>query len=156
MNRGRALAAVLLLGAAAPLLAAKKQEATTPCERNFTVDGSFGAGKVYATEADVAGVAYLPALYRVRDKIAEQGLDIVAVQEKNGYIRAANPVKGGEGGTANAPLRVYVKPLEAGGVNVSLQFTIAGGQMASKKSVMGYMCEIVDAAAGPATTAAAE
>lgn len=156
MNRARALAAVLLLAASAPLLAAKKQDAATPCEQNFTVDGSFGSGKVYATDVDVPGVAYLPALYRVRDKIVEQGLDIVAVQEKNGYIRAANPVKGGEGGTANAPLRVYVKPLEAGGVNVSLQFTIAGGQMASKKSVMGYLCEIVDAAAGPARTAAGE
>ncbi|KAF1699481.1 hypothetical protein CSC62_00845 [Pseudoxanthomonas jiangsuensis] len=134
-------AAAVVLGAATSLAAASE------CEQNFNVNGSFGSGRTYATEARVPDVTYLPALYRVRDKIQEQGLVVLAVQEKNGYIRAANAVTGGEGGTANAPLRVYVTPQDGGGVNVSLQFTIAGGQMTSKKSVMRYMCEIVDAAA---------
>ena len=140
------LTAAVCLAARAPATAAPTDAA---CLQNFTVDGSWTSGKTYATEADVAGVAYLPALYRVRDRIVEQGLEVLAVQERNGYIRAANPVKGGQGGGATAPLRVYVKPLDAGGVNVSLQFTIAGGQMAGKKAVMNHMCEIVAAASGP-------
>ena len=145
--KSAALVAAALLVLAAPLGAAPSDAA---CQQNFSVDGSWSSGKTYATDVDVAGVAYLPALYRVRDKVEEQGLQALAVQEKNGYIRAANPVKGGEGGGATAPLRIYVKPLDAGGVNVSLQFSIAGGQVASKKSVMNHMCEIVAAAAGPA------
>jgi len=150
MKHLRFVSAALSLVVAAPLSATPTDAA---CQQNFTVDGSWGSGKTYATQADVAGVAYLPALHRVRDKIEEQGLHLIAVQEKNGYIRAANPVKGGEGGGANAPLRIYVKPLDAGGVNVSLQFSIAGGQMASKKSVMNHLCELVAAAAGPVPAA---
>lgn len=146
MKHATLIAAALCLAAAAPAHAAPTDAA---CKQNFTVDGSWTSGKTYATEADVSGVAYLPALYRVRDKIAEQGLEVLAVQERNGYIRAANPVAGGQGGGATAPLRVHVRPLDAGGVNVSLQFTIAGGQMAGKKSVMNHMCEIVAAASGP-------
>lgn len=148
MKHARMLCAAALAVLATTSYAAGTQDASAPCERNFTVDGSFGSGRVYATDADVPGVAYLPALHRVRDSIQAQGLDIIAVQEKNGYIRAANPVKGGEGGTADAPLRVRVTPLENGGVNVALNFTIAGGQMTRKKAVMENMCKIVAAAAG--------
>ena len=143
------LGITLLLAVAAPAFAATPKEVTAACEQNFAIDGSFGGGRAYTTEAQVPGVAYLPALYRVRDKIEAQGLEILVVQEKNGFIRAANAVKGGEGGGANAPLRVFVTPLEgdAGGVNVSIQFTIAGGQAASKKTVMKYLCEMAAAAA---------
>lgn len=142
------LSAVLLVLAATSAPQVHGQAAAPACEQNFSVEGSWGSGRTYSTEADVAGATYPDALHRVRDEIIEQGLEIIAVQEKNGYIRAANPVKGGEGGTANAPLRGYVTRVDDASVNVSLQFTIAGGQMTSKKAVMKFMCEIVDAAAG--------
>lgn len=142
------LSAVPLVLAATPVLHARNGASPTACERNFAVQGSFTAGRTYSTEADIPGATYPDALYRIRDKLVEQGLEVIAVQEKNGYIRANNAVRGGEGGTANAPLRGYVTRVDDASVNVSLQFTIAGGQMANKKTVMKYLCDAVEAAAG--------
>jgi len=142
------LTALLFVLAATPALQARDAAELTACERNFAVEGSFLGGRTYTTEAVVPGATYPDALYRVRDKLVEQGLEVIAVQEKNGYIRANNAVRGGEGGTANAPLRGYVTRVDDNSVNVSLQFTIAGGQSAKKKTVMQYMCDMVEAAAG--------
>ncbi|TWG86802.1 hypothetical protein L599_007000000050 [Luteimonas sp. J16] len=132
--------------ATSPGLRARPGADATACERNFTVDGSFLGGRTYATQADVPGATYPDALYRVRDKLVEQGLEVVAVQEKNGYIRANNAVRGGEGGSANAPLRGYVTRVDASTVNVSLQLVIHGGQSANRKVVMKYLCDAVEAA----------
>ncbi len=143
-SHSSALAMLLMAVLAAPCVQAQ----APACEQNFSVEGSWSGGRTFSTEATVPGAAYPDALHRVRDKLVEQGLDIIAVQEKNGYIRAATAVKGGGGGTGTAPLRGYVTPAGEDGVNVSLQFTIAGGQMTSKKAVMQHMCELVAAAAG--------
>jgi hypothetical protein len=145
MRLHRPALAVLLL-VATPGLHARAEADATACERNFSVSGSFLAGRTYATEADIAGATYPDALYRVRDKLVEQGLDVIAVQEKNGYIRANNAVRGGEGGSANAPLRGYVTRVDASTVNVSLQLVIHGGQSANRKVVMKYLCDAVEAA----------
>ena len=138
------LALLVMAALAAPCAQAQAPD----CEQNFSVEGSWSSGRTFSTEAAVPGAAYPDALHRVRDKLVEQGLEVIAVQEKSGYIRAATAVKGGGGGTATAPLRGYVTPAGSDGVNVSLQFTIAGGQMTSKKAVMQHMCELVAAAAG--------
>lgn len=69
----RAVTAIVL-GAAASLAAASE------CEQNFNVNGSFGSGHPLRHRARVPDVTYLPALYRVRDKIQEQGLVVLAVQ----------------------------------------------------------------------------
>lgn len=150
MNAIRLSAVLLAVSAATatPALQARGGSEPTACQRNFDVQGSLSSGRTYSTEADVPGATYPDALYRVRDKLVEQGLDVIAVQERNGYIRANNPVRGGQGGGANAALRGYVTRVDEGGVNVSLQFTIAGGQMTSKKAVMQHMCDVVEAAAG--------
>lgn len=150
MNALRLSAVLLAVSAVAatPALQARGKSEPTACERNFDVQGSLSSGRTYSTEADVPGATYPDALYRARDKLVEQGLDVIAVQEKNGYIRANNAVRGGQGGSANAALRGYVTRVDDSTVNVSLQFTISGGQMANRKTLMKYMCEVVEATAG--------
>ncbi|TWT19638.1 hypothetical protein [Luteimonas wenzhouensis] len=149
MNVPRPSAVLLAVAVAiaAPAAQAREGAGASECERNFTVEGSFLSGRTYATEALVQGATYPDALHRVRDKLVEQGLDVIAAQEKNGYIRANNAVRGAEGGSANAPLRGYVTPVDGNSVNVSLQLTIHGGQSARKKTVMQYLCDAVAAAA---------
>lgn len=140
------LAVAALLCVSLPAAASTTRQ---QCESNFTTSGSFSEGRTYSTEVEVPEVEYLPALYRVRDKIQELGLNVLAVQERNGFIRAANPVRGGDGGGANAPLRGYVTPRDGGGVDVSLQFTIYGGQSARESTVMKYLCDMIEAADAP-------
>lgn len=140
-------AVALLALLAVPVHHARADAAIAACEQNFQVEGSWANGRTYSTEALVEGARYPEALHQVRDKLVELGLEIVAVQERNGYIRAAQPVKGGGGGTSRAPLRGYVTAEGEDRVRVSLQFTIAGGQMTSRKGVMENMCALVAAAA---------
>lgn len=146
MTPARCLAVAVLLSMSLPVAANSTRQ---QCESNFAVSGSFGEGRTYTTEVEVPEVEYLPALYRVRDKIEALGLEVLAVQERNGFIRAANRVRGGEGGGANAPLRGYVTPRDGGGVDVSLQFNIYGGQSARESTVMKYLCDMIEAADAP-------
>lgn len=146
MKPASSLVVAALLSISMPVAANGTRE---QCETNFVASGSFSEGRTYSTDVEVPDVEYLPALYRVRDKIDALGLNVLAVQEKNGFIRAANPVRGGNGGGANAPLRGYVTPRDAGGVDVSLQFTIYGGQSARESTVMKYLCDMIEAADAP-------
>jgi hypothetical protein len=146
MTLARFLVVAGLLSAAWPVAASTTRQ---QCEANFVVSGSFSAGRTYSTSAEVPDVEYLPALYRVRDKIAELGLEVLSVQERNGYLRAANRVRGGQGGGANAPLRGFVKPRDGGGVDVSLEFSIYGGQSTRESTAKKYLCDMIDAADAP-------
>src|SRR5690606_8355698 len=69
------LTALLFVLAATPALQARDAAELTACERNFAVEGSFLGGRTYTTEAVVPGATYPDALYRVRDKLVEQGLE---------------------------------------------------------------------------------
>ncbi|HBK45366.1 MAG TPA: hypothetical protein DDZ67_02800 [Xanthomonadaceae bacterium] len=138
----RYLLAAALLAASAPLLA---QEQAGECESNFTVGGSFSAGKTFKSSVEHTGLSYDVVFDKVAAAIEADGLQIIDQSKERGYIRANNPVKGGEGGTSVAPLRVLVLGKPNGNVKVDATFNIAGGQLSPKKAVMKSMCAMLNA-----------
>ena len=123
-----------------PLMAAESQG---QCADNFVISGSWSSGRTYHTYADHSGVNYDVAFEKATKNITDDGLVIVDQSKERGYIRANNPVRGGSGGTAVAPLRVLVigKP---GAVRIDARFSIAGGQMTSKKAILQHLCALVN------------
>ncbi len=142
LNRSM-LVAVLLAGSPCVLA----QQNAGQCEANFTVAGSWSSGKTFKTSAEHAGVGYDVAFDKVAAAIRNDGLTIIDESKERGFIRANNPVKGGQGGTAVAPMRVLVIGKPGGAVKVDVTFTIAGGQLAPKKAMIQHLCAVADAPA---------
>ena len=140
-----ALLAATLATAAAPAFAA---DPAGQCADNFAVDGSWSSGKSYTTAVQQAG-DYGQVYDRLLKAITDDGMILDFNRKETGYIRASNPVKGGQGGTATAPLRGKVQRMPGGEVKIDLTFTIAGGQMTPKKAVLGAFCKYTDSAFAP-------
>jgi hypothetical protein len=141
----RPLFALALLAVSTSSIAAKVEAEPTECESNFTYGGSFSSGKTFKTSQQYTGIPYNTVFDKVADAITADGLSIIDQSKERGYIRANNPVKGGDGGTAVAPLRVLVLGKPDGSVKVDATFSIAGGQMTTKKAIMTHLCQMLAA-----------
>lgn len=141
----RCLLAVALLATSASALAAKSEVAPTECENNFTAAGSFSSGKTFKSSQQYTGIPYDAVFDKVANAITADGLSIIDQSKERGYIRANNHVSFGEGGTAQAPLRVLVIGRPDGSVKVDATFNIAGGQITTKKAIMTHMCQMLAA-----------
>jgi len=131
--------ALLLLACSATSAAARD------CDINFSVEGSFFAGKSFKTWQEHSGVSYDNAFRSVAQAVSSAGFAGVSPNKDLGIISAGQAVTLGQG--AVAPLNVVVKN-QGKRVRVEAHFRITGGQMASEEAARTQLCKLVEAPQG--------
>ena len=116
-----------------------------PCAQNFTYDGSILIGRTFKTNESIAGVSKTVAIERAAKKIAKEGMSITTIDKDMGIVSASQTVSYGKGQTA--PLTVSIDSVK-NGVDVSIAFSISGGETTSVDTAKDFFCDITGAIAG--------
>ena len=134
-----------------PQSAPAAQQTATPvapaCERNFTVTGSFFAGKQFKTTAPLPGMSPDMAFKRASAEVAKRGWQIISTDKDVRMISASQSVALSSSGKT-VPFNVLIGEEKGAGANISLTFSIAGGLTASEGGVKNTFCEFTKSVAG--------
>ena len=114
-----------------------------PCVANFSVDGSFFMGKTYKTWQEFSGIDYDKAFRKVVQAVAANAWGTVNANKDMGVITAGQAVI--RGGGSVAPLNVIVQEKKGGIIRVDVNFSTAGGQVASSDTARTELCKLAEA-----------
>jgi len=115
----------------------------TTCAANFTEEGSFFTGKTYKTWVETSGVPYDTAFRKVVQAVAANAWGSPSSNKDTGIITASQAVTMGEG--AAAPLNIIVQARKGGVIRVDVNFSTAGGQLASAETAKVELCKLAEA-----------
>jgi len=118
--------------------------AGTPCMDNFTADGNFVVGKVYATYAVLPGVSPARAFDAAAAFTAAHGFVIKSSSKDAGTIAAVNGDANARG--RNLPLNIQVQQEGSNDTRIGINYIVTGMAFSPESAIKQHFCQTIAAA----------